>query len=52
MSPVTYLQWAKCLTKYTGILKQLEKDIGRQKLLELPVSPGSMIIGILITKDL
>jgi len=34
--PLTYLQWAQQRNaRYIGILKQLEKDIGKQRLLEL-----------------
>lgn len=34
--PITYLQWAQQRhNKYIGILKHLEKDIGKQKLLEM-----------------
>lgn len=36
MPPVTYLRWAQHRNKkYIGILKHLEKDIGKQRLLEL-----------------
>jgi hypothetical protein len=36
MPPMTYLRWAQQRnSRYIGILKQLEKDIGKQKLLEL-----------------
>lgn len=36
MPPMTYLRWAQQRNnKYIGILKHLEKDIGKQRLLEL-----------------
>jgi len=44
MPPVTYFSGSSTENaKYTGILKQLEKDIGKQRLLESPVGPGRMI---------
>ena len=36
MPPLTYLQWAQDRNaRYIGILKQIEKDLGKQRLLEL-----------------
>ncbi len=36
MPPLTYLQWAQDRNaRYIGILKQMEKDLGKQRLLEL-----------------
>lgn len=36
MPPLTYLQWAQQRNaRYIGILKHLEKDLGKQRLLEL-----------------
>ncbi len=36
MPPLTYLQWAQQRNaRYIGILKQMEKDLGKQRLLEL-----------------
>jgi len=53
MPPVIDLQWAQHRnTEYIGILKQLEKDIGKQRLLKSPACPGRTIQGISITEDL